>query len=55
MLKGDWKACLEHLRSLKCWEHFEYADVIKEKVERRAKTECLRCYLMSSSKHFLND
>jgi len=52
MLKGNWKACLEHLRSLKCWEHFEYADVIKEKVERRAKTECLRCYLMSSSKHF---
>merc|ERR1712079_896967 len=52
MLKGDWKKCLEHLRSLKCWEHFEYADKIKEKVERRAKTECLRCYLMSSSKHF---
>lgn len=52
MLKGNWKACLEHLRSLKCWEHFEYADKIKERVERRAKTECLRCYLMSSSKHF---
>jgi len=52
MLKGNWKACLEHLRSLKCWEHFEYADKIKERVERRAKTECLRCYLMSSAKHF---
>jgi len=52
MLKGNWKACLEHLRSLKCWEHFVYADVIKAKVEKRAKTECLRCYLMSSSKHF---
>lgn len=52
MLKGDWKQCLKHLRALKCWEHFDFADKIKQKVERRAKMECLRCYLMSSSKHF---
>jgi len=52
MLKGDWKKCLHHLRSLKCWEQFHFAEEVMQRVEKRAKAECLRCYLMSSSKHF---
>jgi len=52
MLKGAWRTCLDHLLSLKCWEQFEYADQVKEQVMKKAKEECLRCYLISSSKHF---
>jgi len=53
MMKGDWRMCLEFLSQLKCWEHFEkYSDKVKKQVFDRAQAECLRCYLISSSKHF---
>merc|ERR1719499_1158722 len=52
MMKGNWRECIHQLKQLKCWEHFEYADVIKDRVMKRAKKECLRCYLISSAKHF---
>jgi len=52
MMKGNWKECEELLESLKCWNIFEYVDQVKEKVFKRAREECLRCYLISSSKHF---
>lgn len=53
MMKGEWKKCLEFLSQLKCWEHFEvYSDKVKKQVFERAQAECLRCYLISSSKHF---
>lgn len=52
MMKGNWRACVSQLEQLKCWDHFEYADEIKRRVFQRAKRECLRCYLISSAKHF---
>jgi len=53
MMKGEWEMCLEYLSQLKCWEHFEkYSDKVKKQVFERAQAECLRCYLISSSKHF---
>jgi len=52
MMKGNWRACVSQLEQLKCWEHFEYADEIKRRVFKRAKRECLRCYLISSATHF---
>jgi len=54
MMKGNWRKCQERLDELKCWDKFEYADVVKQRVFKRAKEECLRCYLISSSKHFSN-
>lgn len=53
MMKGEWEMCLQYLSQLKCWEHFEkYSDKVKKQVFERAQAECLRCYLISSSKHF---
>jgi len=53
MMKGEWKECIQYLEELKCWEHFEfYAQRVKDQVFKRARAECLRCYLISSSKHF---
>jgi len=52
MKRGNWKECQDLLESLKCWTCFTYVDQVKAKVFKRAKEECLRCYLISSSKHF---
>eukprot|EP00494_Astrolonche_serrata_P032011 UN32280 len=53
MQKGDWEKCEDLLNSLRFWNEFDdYASTIKETFFKQAKSECLCCYLISSSNHF---
>merc|ERR1712166_294979 len=51
-MKGNWKQCINLLDSLKCWEHLNFFEEIKIRLFFKIKSECLRCYLISSSKNF---
>lgn len=52
IMKGNWKQSISIINCLKFWEHINFVEQIKIRLFFKVKSECLRCYLISSSKYF---
>uniref|UniRef100_A0A6B2FWC6 Eukaryotic translation initiation factor 3 subunit C (Trinotate prediction) n=1 Tax=Myxobolus squamalis TaxID=59785 RepID=A0A6B2FWC6_MYXSQ len=49
---GDWKTCISHIKSMKCWKLLVHSDSVLSILTKKLKQECLAAYIFANCRAY---